>query len=641
VPYQEFDDKINGSPPEISGPWGFLRPEWFDSAIGIKRVLSISAYDPSMPWLGKGSDPFLPIFAGKDPVGSILRRASMKAILLFMAVLASLAPMAQPSMSPRPNIVWIVCEDISPYLGCYGNHQLKTPNLDQLARESIRFNHVYTTAGVCAPSRSTLITGMYQTSIGTQHMRTLNGPSGAQYSPVADYSAVIPAYVKCFPEYLRMQGYYCTNNEKQDYQFVAPVTVWDENGPAATWRNRPAGKPFFAVFNFFITHESQLFMRENDSLRVDPQTVTVPPYYPDTKVVRRGIARLFTNIEIMDAQVGQLIRMLIDDGLYDHCILFFYSDHGGALPWAKREVLERGIHIPLLIRFPGARQGGIQNNDLISSVDFAPTVLSLAGIKIPSYMQGQPFLGPQRKPPRKYIFAGRDRMDTEYDRVRAVRDGRYEYLYNYMPEKIYYQNIAYRLSIPMMQEILALRDQGKLDPFQAAWFHTKPVEELYDIELDPSELHNLAADPRFGPKLAELRAAFGQWTSRVGDLGGLSEKEMIRRWWQGQDHAPLTDTPLVLATQKGVRLRCATLGASIGYRIQKASDTADRSMHTVYSWDFGILFNPRLKNGQRIAATPSWNIYHGEWIGLGPGDTLKINALRIGYLPATLEYVQR
>lgn len=558
-----------------------------------------------------------------------------------MAVLPALGLQAQTSPTPRPNIVWIVCEDISPYLGCYGNHQLKTPNLDRLAAESIRFNHVYTTAGVCAPSRSTLITGMYQTSIGTQHMRTLNGPSGAQYSPVPDYSAVLPQYVKCFPEYLRMHGYYCTNNEKQDYQFVAPVTVWDENGPAATWRNRPPGRPFFAVFNFFITHESQLFMRENDTLLVDPETLTVPPYYPDTKVVRRGIARLFTNIEIMDAQVGQLLNLLQDDGLYNHCIVFFYSDHGGALPWAKREVLERGIHIPLLVRFPGARQGGTQNNDLISAVDFAPTVLSLAGVKIPSYMQGQAFLGPQRAAPRKYIFAGRDRMDTEYDRVRAVRDGRYEYLYNYMPEKIYYQNIAYRLSIPMMKEILALRDQGKLDPFQAAWFTTKPVEELYDIDRDPGQLHNLATDPSHQDKLRELRGAFQQWTKQVGDLGGLSEKEMISRWWQGQSHAPLTDTPKVVSSPRGVRLNCDTRGASIGYRVRKARDTTALPQHTVYTWDFGVLFNTHLKNGQQLPASPSWQVYQGEWIALGRGDTLKIHALRIGFAPATLDYVQR
>jgi len=563
----------------------------------------------------------------------------MKKILLVCLGLCWYQGNAQKSTQKQPNIVWIVCEDISPYLSCYGNIEVKTPNIDQLAAEGIRYSHVYTTAGVCAPSRSTLITGMYQTSIGTQHMRTINGAAGAKYSPVPDYSAVIPDYVKCFPEYLRQSGYYCTNNEKQDYQFEAPVTVWDENGPAASWRNRPAGKPFFAVFNLFITHESQLFMREKDSLLVDPDKITVPPFYPDTKTVRRGIARLFTNIQIMDSQAGKLISMLKADGLYENTLIFFYSDHGGALPWMKREVLERGIHIPLIVKLPGKKQAGTRCNDMVSSVDFAPTVLSLAGIKIPAYMQGFAFLGPQKTPSRKYVFAGRDRMDTEYDRVRAVHDNRYEYLYNYMPEKIYYQDIEYRKSIPMMREILALRDAGKLDSFQAAWFKTKPVEELYDIETDPNELHNLAAIPAYKAKLVELRTAFHKWSDAVGDLGALSEKEMISKWWDGKNTAPQTDTPTIVKTGNGVTIHCQTKGASIGYRIVKGGTATKPDMHTVSSWDFGGLLNPSLKNGQQHLAAPVWNVYNGEPIQLGTGDTLKINALRIGFKAAVVDYV--
>ena len=223
----------------------------------------------------------------------------------------------------KPNILWVVCEDISPYLSCYGNSLVKTPNIDKLAKEGVRYTNVYTTAGVCAPSRSSIITGMYQTSIGTHNMRTLNGAAGAKYSPVADYSAVIPEQVKCFPEFLRLNNYYCTNNEKQDYQFVAPVTAWDESSPAASWRNRPTNKPFFSVHNFFITHESQIYARNKESLLVDTDKIIVPPFYPDTKIVRHDISRLFSNIERMDAQVGELIQMLKDDGLYDKTIIFF------------------------------------------------------------------------------------------------------------------------------------------------------------------------------------------------------------------------------------------------------------------------------------------------------------------------------
>ncbi len=557
---------------------------------------------------------------------------------LMLLLLADEKDVFAQQQNHQPNILWIVCEDISPYLSCYGNEIVNTPNIDQLAKEGIRYTHVYTTAGVCAPSRSTIITGMYQTSIGTQHMRTLNGAAGAKYSPVKDYSAVIPDYVKCFSEFLRMHNYYCTNNEKQDYQFLPPVTAWDENGPAASWRNKPANKPFFSVFNLFITHESQIFMRNNESLLVDTDKVPVPQFYPDTKIVRHDISRLFSNIERMDSQVGEIIKMLKDDGLYDNTIIFFYSDHGGALPWMKREVLERGIHIPLIIRFPNAVHAGTTDDEMISSVDFAPTILSLAGVKVPYYMQGQPFLGSQKSAQeRKYIFAGRDRMDTEYDRVRAVRNKRYEYLYNYEPDKPYYQNIEYRLGIPMMKEISALRDAGKLDADQMAWFKTKPVEELYDIENDPNELHNLSTDPAYKSKLAELKNAFNTWTKKIGDMSGVQEKQMVSNWWHGKDEPPLTDTPVVIKTSGGIKITCRTKGASIGYRITKAGKE-NKEIHTVSTWDYGILFNPNLKNGQQLPAAPNWQIYNADLIKLNTGDTLKINALRIGYKPATLDF---
>ncbi|WP_247236642.1 sulfatase [Telluribacter sp. SYSU D00476] len=534
--------------------------------------------------------------------------------------------------SGKPNIIWITCEDISPYIGAYGDKLVKTPNIDQLAKEGIRYTRAYTTAGVCAPSRSAIITGMYQTSIGSQHMRT--NVANSQTVPI--YSAVVPEYVKCFPEYLRKAGYYATNNEKQDYQFEAPVTVWDESSPAATFRNRPDGKPFFAVFNFMITHESQLFGRK-DSLLVDVNEVNVPPIYQDTKIVRQGIARMLTNIERMDSQVGELIRMLKEDGLYDNTIIFFYSDHGGSLPWTKREVLERGTHIPLIVRMPGAANAGTVNNDLISAVDFAPTVLSLAGIPIPKYMQGQAFLGKQKAAKaRQYVFAGRDRMDSHYDRVRMVRDKRYRYLYNYMPEKPYYQPLRYRMSIPMMQEIITLRDQGKLDSIPMNWFKTKPVEELYDVENDPYELNNLAGDPKFTKKLTELRNAFQTWTKQVGDMAAIPEREMISQMWNGKDEPPVTATPEVATTAGGVKLACPTKGASIGYRIVKAGTAQAPEMHTVQSWDFIIMRGG--KTGGKVPAEPVWQVYDGEVIPLVKGDTLLINAMRIGYKAATLEY---
>lgn len=533
----------------------------------------------------------------------------------------------------KPNIIWIVCEDISPFIHSYGNDEVSTPNIDQLAREGVRYTRAYTTAGVCAPSRSAIITGMYQTSIGTQHMRTTGDP---KYQPVPSYSAVIPPDVKCFPEYLRKAGYYCTNNVKQDYQFEPPVTVWDENSAAASYRNRPRDKPFFSVFNLAITHESTLFRK--DSLQVDPDRVTVPPIYPDTRNVRHDIAHLYTNIQVMDSQVGEILQMLKEDGLYDNTIIFFYSDHGGALPWMKREILERGTHIPLVVRFPGGEHGGTTNDDLVSAVDLAPTVLSLAGVKIPAHLQGQAFLGNQKaKVARQYVFAARDRMDTEYDRVRMVRDKQFRYLYNYMPEKSYYQAIEFRLGIPMMKDIMQLKEEGKLPEAARHWFDTKPQEELYDVEADPFELHNLAADPKFTGRLAEMRNAFRQWTKQMGDRAEVPEMEMIRQMWNGKSEPETTAQPVVVAGKKGVTIQCSTEGASIGYQVVKKGSSPAMEEHVVRTWDFAYLAGGG-KTGSKIRVAP-WQVYGGEMIPLQRGDTLKVNAMRIGLKPAVLNYV--
>jgi arylsulfatase A-like enzyme len=471
----------------------------------------------------------------------------------------------------RPNIVWIVCEDMSPHLGSYGEKVAKTPVLDQLAKESVRFTQAYSTAGVCAPSRSALITGNYQTSIGGHNMRTLGFSASAKNDyPVGlkPYSAVIPAGVKCFPEYLRMAGYYCTNNAKQDYQFEAPVTAWDESSNKGHWRNRPdKNQPFFSVFNLETTHESQVWVRDKEPLLVDPKTVEVPRYYPDDSVSRHVIARFLSNVMVMDKQVGQIIQQLKDDGLYENTILFFYSDHGDGMPFVKRELYHRGLKVPLLIKAPFLPKG-TTDDQLVSFVDFGPSVLSIAGIPIPKTMQGQAFLGAQKaKTERKYIYAARDRMDSEYDRVRAVNDGRFNYLRNYMPEKPYYQDIKYRLMNPLMKHILTLKKEGKLNEEQMYWFRpNKVAEELYDTHNDPDEFKNLASDPSYAKKLAELRKKHEEWTKRYGDLGAINEVELVKKWWGGQTEAPSTAVPEIRLEKGLVHISCQTEGASIGYR---------------------------------------------------------------------------
>jgi N-sulfoglucosamine sulfohydrolase len=542
-----------------------------------------------------------------------------KLVLLVLLLSGGLAMsfmkrQARQAQSAQPNILWITCEDMSLHLACFGDKEVKTPNLDQLAAAGIRYSHVYSTAGVCAPSRSSIITGMYQNSIGTMHMRTLQpDPYPNKFSPVKPYSAVLPEAVRCFPEYLRKAGYYTTNNEKQDYQFLPPVTVWDESSKKAHWRNRPAGKPFFSVVNLMITHESQIWSRENEPLLVRPEDVTVPAFYPDTQTARHDIARHLSNVMRMDSIVGTIINQLKDDGLYDNTIIFFYSDHGDGLPFVKREVYDRGLRVPMLVRIPekfrvkGSKPAGAIDNQLISFVDLAPTILSLANIPLPSYLQGQAFLGVYQAPtPRKYIFAGRDRMDTPVDRVRAVGDGRYKYYRNFMPEKPYYQDITFRLSVPMMREILQLRDAGKLNPTQMMWFRkTKPTEELSDTQADPNEFANLVDNPAYTAKLAELRGQLDAWLKRVGDKGALPEADMLKQMWNGGTEPPKTADPELVKTDYVVRIHCATPGASVGYILKHGADQAE-----------------------------VWHVYGGEKIPLHSGDSLRVVAQRIGYLPS-------
>lgn len=534
----------------------------------------------------------------------------LTALLLFYSKSES-PEIRQIDFPERPNIVWIVCEDLSPeHLETYGGTGGKTPFLNALAAESVQYNQVFATAGVCSPSRAALITGAYQTSIGAMHMRTL-APSvaaGDAYPPgFKGYSTLLPEGMKTYPELLRMAGYYTTNNSKEDYQFQSPVTMWDESSNKAHYRNRPdPNQPFFAVFNFITTHESQVWMRDKEVLLIDPKDVTVPTLYPDDSITRKVLARFITNVMRMDMQVGEVIAQLKKDGLYENTIIFFYSDHGDGMPYYKRELYDRGLRAPLLIKAPSLKAGS-QSEELISFVDFAPTLLSLAGVPIPESMQGQAFLGAQKSEnPRKYSFAARDRVDSEYDRVRAVTDGRFKYIRNYMPEKPNYQNVRYRLQNPLMVHLLELNEKGLLNENQARWFApNKPNEELYDTQSDPWEFNNLAGNPKYADKLKELRKAHEDWIAEYGDMGALNEMEMVRNWWGGQDEAPTTKPAQIKFENGKVSLSSATSSASIGYRKSK---------------------------------NESWKVYAAPFDG-NQGDSLYVNAHRIGFGPSEIAVI--
>lgn len=502
----------------------------------------------------------------------------MKKTFLFISVLTSIFLFSQ---NERPNILWIVTEDISPDLSMYGDALAKTPALDKLASESVIYDNVFSPVGVCAPTRSAIITGMYPTSIGTMHMRTGKDTGGwskrvydknpkpqrldINNNSVPQYSAVIPAEVKCFTEYLRAIGYFCTNNSKTDYQFAAPITSWDENGGSAHWRNKQNNQPFFSVFNFNVTHESRLWMNAEKELTVSPDSVKIPPYFQDTQTVRRDIARHYSNIELMDKQVSGIIEQLKEDGLYDNTIIFFYSDHGGPLPREKRAIYDSGLKVPMFIKDIDSKTIG-RSDDLISFVDLAPTLLSLANIEPPKYLDGKPFMGAFKKELNEYVFGSSDRFDEFTDRTRSIRTKDFLYVKNYFPKKIKYKDVGYRKQIPMMVEFLESKEKGVLNDAQGIWFNAKSEEELYDVKKDPYQMNNLIEDAEYQKQLKELRKVYDRHLKKHEDYGETPELEMLYSMWPNLEQ-PTTAMPKVKQDGKAVRISCETKGASLAYII--------------------------------------------------------------------------
>jgi len=480
----------------------------------------------------------------------------------------------------RPNVVWLVVEDMSPWLGCYGDDTVPTPNCDRLAREGVRYRNAFATSPVCAPARSSLITGMYATRIGTMQMRN-NSPSKSAlakdpqaYKDIPGYQGLPPAFVRCFPEHLRKHGYYCTNSAKKDYQFQEPVTVWDQSNGKAHWKHRAPGQPFFAVFNYGGTHESGAFPgRKPSASAVALEDVPVPPIYPDTANVRRAMKRTYDNIAAMDRWVGRKLKELDDAGLLATTIVMFYSDHGVGLPRGKRSCYDTGTRVPLLVRFPDGARAGATDDRVVQFVDFGPTVLSLCGVEPDRRLDGVPFLGSFARPGQDLAFSHADRFDSVYDRQRSVSDGRYRYVRNYVTEQPYLIANAYRERIPMTADLYALR--GRDDVPAAQWQFAamqRPEAELYDSQNDPWETNNLIADAEHADKATELKSHLDRWIASTGDLGFvLPETRLVREHiWPPDGKQPTTPAATVEQQHDSARtmvsLRCEEPGASIGYR---------------------------------------------------------------------------
>ncbi len=536
-------------------------------------------------------------------------------------VRARAAQQAPGRLPSRPNIVWISNEDMSPHIGAYGDAMARTPVLDRLARDSIRYTSAFTTAPVCAPSRAAIITGMYQTTIGAQHMRTTEDRVPELPGP---YLAVPPFYVKAFPEYLRAAGYYTSNRAKTDYQFGVPFTIWDDLGRDAHWRNRPdRSQPFFSVFNFEVTHESQIFptspARKGKPLVTDPLKIAVPPYYPDTPAVREELARMYDNIADMDGQVGEILQQLETDGLADNTIVFYWSDHGDGVPRAKRSLYDSGLRVPLMIRWPKTLgptvAAGSVSDRLVSLIDLAPTVLALAGVEIPTHLQGRVLVGMQAAPAPEFVFGARDRMDIEYDMMRSARDGRFLYVRNFAPELPYAGHIIYRNQSAIMQEWLRLQAERALTGAAALWMRThRPAEELYDTSSDPHQIRNLAADTAHRLTLERMRKAVTDWMTRVADQGLVNEPEMIQRMWPGGIQ-PDTAQPYIVARRSlDAPARSASMTIKSPFEVVIYVPTQGASVG--YTTDDG----PSAK----------WRLYTGPILVTAP-MTLRAKAIRYGY----------
>lgn len=555
---------------------------------------------------------------------------------LALALAAVLCGNTASAQDKRPNIVLIVVEDLSPRIGAFGDPVARTPNLDQLAREGVRFTRVFTAAGVCAPSRSALITGMHQHTIGTMHMRT---GSFDRLDYGFSYQAVPPPHVKGFPEYLRAGGYTTLNNSKTDFQFGDPSSIWDASGGQVSLADRDPDKPFFYMLSNGMTHESRLFMhgfaprepgdpafdyrkeqirnnaeqnaREVAKLayRTRPEDVTVPPYLPDTAPVRQEIAQHYDNVQRMDAAIGKMLAEIEAAGEADNTIIIWTTDHGDGITRGKRTLYDSGLHVPMIVRWPDGRDAGSVVRELVSFVDLAPTILSLADIPIPDHLQGRVFLGNDRAAPRDYIYAARDRLDEMPERSRAIRDARYKFIRNYDIGRPLLQPLDYREHLASMQELRRLLAAGELDPKWAAYFQTpRPREELFDLAEDPQEVNNRANDPALADVKARLAGELDAFLKRYGDMAAEPEIMMVHRMWPGGEQ-PATAAPVGVWGKHELgadwlSLASPTEGASIEYRA-----------------------------GAHWAGKTGWLLY-SEPFEVPKGITIEARAIRYGYKPS-------
>jgi arylsulfatase A-like enzyme len=431
----------------------------------------------------------------------------------------------------KPNIIWLIAEDISPALGCYGDPQATTPHLDKFASKGVVFTNAWSTAPICAPSRSCLITGLYATSLGTQHLRS---------------EVTFPSQLKRLPELLKQQGYFTTNRDKTDYNFSAEGMFDHWSSAMTPWRHRKEGQPFFSFINIGPSHEGTVNKLDSyreltrdlaPALLHDPAKVKLPPYYPDSPETRQVWAHYYDILTVLDRNVGSFLDSLRKDNLMDETIIFFIADHGFGMPRYKRWLNKTGMNVPLVIHFPEKYKDlasdfipGTHNDKLISFIDMAPTTLSLAGAGIPSWMEGKPFLGNSDANKRELAFGARDRADDMVEMSRSVTDGKHIYIRHFMPHLPYIQpGYIYSDEKEAYKALRKLHKEGKCNAEQEKLWNPKPIEELYDLVADPSETNNLATNQKYAGIKEILKKKLHSWMLQNRDLGLLAEPEYMIR----------------------------------------------------------------------------------------------------------------
>lgn len=466
----------------------------------------------------------------------------MKRFITLLTLLCAFTATA----ADRPNILYIALEDITPMMGCYGDEYAKTPNFDQLAAEGIRYTNAHSVAPVCSVSRSSIVTGMYPSSIGTLHHRSPGVPA--------------PVFIKFVPNLMSEAGYY-TTNQKGDFNIVGmQYDKWGNKGDEAPWRSRPdKDQPFFSKVDFGECHSSITKFSEEDIVEErlnrlkpddfhDPNKAPIPTYHPDEPIFRKAWSRYYDAVTQVDYRAGEVVAALKEDGLWDDTIIIVWADHGVGMPRGKHTVWEQGTHVPLIVRFPEKYQHlapaerGAVINDLVCLMDMAPSVLTLAGIDPPEYMQGRALLCQGDAEKREFVVAGRNRLDTRTQFVRAIRDKRYRYMRHFFPHRPYAPYETYLWEAPIYYRFQELALAGELRGPQAEYARRfKDIEQLYDSETDPEMVRNLADDPAYDDVLKQMRQRLRDWMLETRDLALIEERQLYQRaagrslWKVGQE----------------------------------------------------------------------------------------------------------